>query len=159
MIERLGDAEVDDLRDRPAIDLDDEDVRRLQVAMHDALLMRVLNAVADAEEELEALLDRIRAAVAVLDHLFAVEQLHHEVRIAFRRRPGLEDLRDVGMLQARHRLLLCLKASAILGPREGSANDFDRDAAPHRRILLGEEHRAHAAFADDADQAIRTDRG
>src|SRR6185369_2406993 len=43
----LGDAEIYDLRDRMKIDTNHEDVRRLQVAVNDCLLMRVLHSAAD----------------------------------------------------------------------------------------------------------------
>ena len=44
----------------------DQDVRGLQVAMNDAFLMRVLDALADLHEELEASFDRQAVLVAVV---------------------------------------------------------------------------------------------
>ena len=46
-LRRLGDAEVDHLRHRHAVVQRDEDVRGLDVAVNDALLMRVLDGLAD----------------------------------------------------------------------------------------------------------------
>ena len=48
--ERLGDAEVDHLGHRLAVDLGDEDVRGLQVAVQNGLLMSVLHRLADGKE-------------------------------------------------------------------------------------------------------------
>ena len=48
-VDRAGQAEVEDLRLSRRID---EDVRRLQIAMDDALLVRVLDGVADLREQL-----------------------------------------------------------------------------------------------------------
>ena len=55
---RLGQAEVDDLRHGDVVQQRDENVRRLEIAMDDALLVRVLNAVADLEEQVDALTSR-----------------------------------------------------------------------------------------------------
>ena len=48
------DAEVDHLRDGLIVLARDQDVRRLEVAMDDALLVRVLDGGADLQEQLEA---------------------------------------------------------------------------------------------------------
>ena len=55
---RLGDAEVDHLGHRLAVVEGDQDVRRLQVAVDDALLVGVLHGLADRDEELEPLARR-----------------------------------------------------------------------------------------------------
>src|SRR5471030_2994480 len=46
-------SQVDDLRRRLFVGRRQQDVRRFQVAMNDRLLMRVLHALADDEEEIE----------------------------------------------------------------------------------------------------------
>ena len=51
----LGDAEVDDLRDRLVPLQHHQDVRRLQVAMEDRLHVRVLHPLADLLEQPQAL--------------------------------------------------------------------------------------------------------
>jgi hypothetical protein len=51
LVQRARDAEVDDLRLRQAVAFGDEDVRRLEVAVDEALVVRVLHALADLEEE------------------------------------------------------------------------------------------------------------
>ena len=48
---RLGDAEVDHLRHRHAVVQRHKNVRRLDVAVNDALLVRVLNRLAHLDEE------------------------------------------------------------------------------------------------------------
>ena len=53
--DRLGDAEVDHLRHRPAVLHGDQDVRRLDVAVDDALLVGVLDRLADLDEQLQPL--------------------------------------------------------------------------------------------------------
>ena len=55
---RLGHAEVDDLRRRPAVDLGDQHVARLEVAVDDPLLVGVLHRLADRDEQLQPGLHR-----------------------------------------------------------------------------------------------------
>ena len=55
---RLGDAEVDDLRHRRAVVQRHQDVRRLEVAVDDALLVGVLHGLADLDEQLQPLAER-----------------------------------------------------------------------------------------------------
>src|SRR5262245_42557276 len=52
---RLGHAEVDDLRHGPAVVQGDQHVGRLDVAVDDPLLMRVLHRLADRHEQLQTL--------------------------------------------------------------------------------------------------------
>ena len=53
--DRLRDAEVDDARDGMVVSDRDQHIGRLQVAVNDALLVRMLDAVAELDEQLEAL--------------------------------------------------------------------------------------------------------
>ncbi len=55
---RLGDAEVDDLGRGPAVDLGDQHVAGLQVAVDDPLLVGVLHRLADGDEQLQPGPDR-----------------------------------------------------------------------------------------------------
>ena len=52
-LRRFGDAEINHLRHGHAVVQRDQDVRGLDVAMDDALLMRVLNGVANVDEQVE----------------------------------------------------------------------------------------------------------
>ena len=52
---RLGDAEVDDLGHRHAVVQRHQDVRRLEVAVDDPLLVGVLHGLADLDEQLQPL--------------------------------------------------------------------------------------------------------
>ena len=63
---RLGHAEVDDLGNRLAIDDRDQDIAGLQIAVDDALLVRMLNRLADGHEEFQPLFGRQPALVAEL---------------------------------------------------------------------------------------------
>ena len=66
LVDRLGNPEVDDLGDRHAIVQRHQNVGRLDVAVDDALLMGVLDRVADRDEQLQPLAGCQVVVVAVL---------------------------------------------------------------------------------------------
>jgi hypothetical protein len=61
-LEKRRDPEIEDFGYAIA---SDEDIRRLQIAMHDEMRMRVLNGVADLPEQSEPGLERQRPLTAV----------------------------------------------------------------------------------------------
>ena len=101
---RLGDAEINHLGHRHAVVQRDEDVRRLDVAMDDALLMRVLDGLANLDEQVEPFLGGEIVLVAVIGDADAAHQFHHEVRPARFGRARIQHLGDVGMIHHRQRL-------------------------------------------------------
>jgi hypothetical protein len=85
----LGDAEVDHLGHGLRIVQRHEHVRRLEIAVDDALLVGVLDRTAHVEKEVQTLACRELAPVGVLDDGDALDQLHHEVGPARLGGPGL----------------------------------------------------------------------
>ena len=101
---RLGDAEVDHLGNRLAVVERDQDVRRLQVAVDDSLLVGVLHGLTDRDGQLESLAERQPALVAKPGDGDALDQLHDEVGPAVVGGAGVEDLGDVGVVHQGQRL-------------------------------------------------------
>ena len=87
----------------------DQDVRRLEVAVDDALLVGVLDGLADGDEQLEPLPQRQLALVAVAGDRDALDQLHHEERAAVVGGAGVEHPGDVRVVHQRQRLPLGLE--------------------------------------------------
>ena len=79
----------------------DQDVVRLQVAMHDQVPVRLLHAGADLQEQSQARAQVEPVAFAVVDQRAAVDELHRQPRDAGLGAAAVEDAGDVGMLQAR----------------------------------------------------------
>ena len=77
--------------------------------MDDALLVRVLDPAADADEELEPLAEIEAVPVAVVVIGIARHQLHHEVGEALIGGAGVERAGDVGVIHHRERLPLALE--------------------------------------------------
>jgi hypothetical protein len=146
--DRLGDAEVDNLRHRLTVVEGDEHVRRLDVAVNHALLVRVLDGVADADEQVEPFARGQQVLVAELRDRLPLHQLHDEVRPAVLGRAGVEHLRNVGMVHEGERLPLRLEPGEDLPRVHPRLDDLERDPPPDRLGLLGHPDRPHAAFAD-----------
>ena len=151
MVRRLREAEVDDLGRGRSILQCDQHVAGLEVAVHDALQVRVLHAGADLLEQVDALLERQLVAVAVVRDGDALHVFHRKPRLPRRREPRVEHLRDRRVLHQRERLALRLEARDHGLAVHAELDDLDRGAAADGFFLLGEVDGAHAALADHVE--------
>jgi hypothetical protein len=155
VIDRLGDAEVDDLRDGPPVLVDsDQDVGRLEVAVDDGLLVGVLHGATDLGEQLETFGGADAAVVAVLGDGLALDQLHHEIGLPRVGRPAVEHLGDVWVVHQGERLPLGLEARNRRRAAHPRLDDLDGHAAGDGVVLVGEVDDAHAALADLTEEPI-----
>ena len=152
---RFRDAEVDDLRDRSIVLNSDQDVRRFEIAVNDALLVGMLNAIAHLQEQIDAAGDRQLVFVAVRRNAFATDILHDEIRTALRGCTGVEDARDGRMIHDRQRLALGFEPRDDLRGIHTGLDDLQGDLTTNGVSLLGEPHFAHPAFADAPQEAVR----
>ena len=72
---RLGEAEVQDLHGAVGPHLD---VRGLQIAMDDALLVRGFERLGDLRRDRQRLIERDRATRDALREILALDEFHHE---------------------------------------------------------------------------------
>jgi hypothetical protein len=148
---RLRDAEVEDLEQHRTVGLPrDEEVRRLDVAMNDADRVRLCDALARLEHQVDD--DRGRLWPVVPEDLVEVvtlQILHHHERRAVGHGPDVDHARDVLVLQLDRRLRLAQE------PRDGRRalrhlrqEDLDRDRL--RQVLVRRAHHpTHAAGTED----------
>jgi len=134
-----------------------EHVARFDVAMDDALLVRVLNRFARLREEPQPIGDVQAVAIAVLRDRHARDVLHDEVGAAVGRRPRVVHRSDVRMVHQRESLALGFEPRDDLARVHPELDQLERDTPADRRLLIGEVHDPHAAFADLPEHAIRTD--
>ena len=137
------DAEVDDLGLRE-VAVDEEDVRRLDVAVHDADRVREAEALGDAADERDGLRRGELAALQAGGEILALEPLHREVGpavvVAVR---DVADDRVVPQRREEPRLTQEARGVALAGVR---AEELDRDEAA-RRAVARAVHLAHGAAA------------
>lgn len=106
--------------------------------MDDPLLVRVLDAVAELDEQLEPLADRQTLTVAVARDRLALYVLHRKVRPPFGRGPPVEDFGNGGVVHDCERLALCFEARHHLRRVHPCLHDLNRDLAANRTQLFGE---------------------
>jgi hypothetical protein len=156
---RLGHAEVDHLWHGFAIVESDEHVGGFEIAMNDPLLVRVLNGVADGDEEFEPLPRRQSAFIAILGNWHPLDEVHDEVRPARGGGSGIQHAGDVGVIHQRQGLAFGLEAGDDLPGVHTGFDQLHRDQTLDRFALLGEVDRAHAALADELDDLVGANHG
>jgi len=156
-VEGLGDAEVDHARHRLTVVHGHEHVRRLDVAVDDALVVAVLDRAADVGQQAQPVAGRKLVAIAELFDRLAVDELHREPRPAVGSRAAVEHLGNVVVVHARERFPFLLEPANDFGRVHADLDDLERDFAMHRLFLLGPPDVAEAAFTDRRDEAERTD--
>ena len=134
----------------------DFDVGRLQIAVHDALLMRCFERLCDLLGDGQRLVQRYRSAGDALREIVALDQLHRQRRHA-RGSFDAVDLSDVRVVQRGQNLRFALKPSHAVGvAREGLRQRLEGHLA--LEVGIGRPiHLAHAASAE-RQRRLRTDR-
>jgi hypothetical protein len=158
-VEAAGDAEVEDFNDGGDADGLDEDVVGLEVAVEDAVLVRLAEALGDLPRELQALELGDAALLEPLGQALAGQQLHDHVRAAVVGLAVLVHADRRRVAQLRGDLELAAEPDDELGVGQALAPDqLDRDLAIDLGVV-GLVDDAHAALADDLlDQVAAGDR-
>ena len=104
--------------------------------------------LADRHEQFQPLAWGQVTVVAVFGDRHAVDQLHHEVGPAGVGGAGIEDFGDIGMVHQGQGLAFGLEAGDDLFGIHAQLDDFERDTASNRFLLLRHIDHAAAAFAD-----------
>ena len=131
-----------------------QDVARLQVAVDDALHVRMLDGVAHLREKFQALLDAVLVAVAEVGDGLALHQLHHEVVASIVGDAAVDHLGDVGMIHHRQRLAFQLEARQHALAVHARSQDLQRHLLDEWFAALGLPHHAEAAGAQLLDQRV-----
>ena len=142
-IEDLGDAEIEQLW---LTVRGHQHVPRLEVAVDDVVIVRVLHGVENAQAQAEPLGRAEAMLVRVAIDRNARDVLHDEVRQALRRGAAVEEARDVWMVQGREDLAFVAKAPDHELGVHAAANHLERDVVLELVVgAAGEIDRAHAA--------------
>ncbi len=150
----LGDAEVDELEQLVALVVGrDEHVLRLEVAVHDAVSVRVLEAMDDLQRQLHGALGPERTHEKI-GQLVAGEQRHHHVLEAVVGRAVVGGAQAVGVLESGEALGLAIEAGGDvpMGGELGS-QDLEGQIATEAQVVHPVD-RAHPPLTDEMVDAV-----
>src|SRR5690349_20796008 len=134
-----------------------EHVQRLEIAMHDEVLVRISHRVAHGEEKAEAMLDVETVLVAVACERNAVDELHGEPWATVVQNPAVHQPGDVGVIQASKDLSLDEESATRMVRVQLTSNELECDALLVLAVgSFGDVHGAHAASRQLAEHAIGT---
>ena len=154
-VQQFGDAEVEQFGH--AIGRD-QDVRGLEVAMHDEILMRVMHCGTNRLKKLEPGYDVQAVRVAVGIDGDAVDILHDDVGGPVREGATVHEMRDVRVIELRQDLPLDFDPRMDSAGERAAEDHFDGDLLLELRIgTFGKVNLAHAADTQGAQHAIRSD--
>ena len=105
----LGHAEIDDLGEGFALLIRHDDIRRFDVPMYDTLLVRVLDCLADFQEQGEACFNGQLMLVAVVGDGQAFNKLHDKKGSPAKCHACIVDMGNVGMIEKGQYLALRLE--------------------------------------------------
>ncbi len=123
--------------------------------MNDPFLVRVVHGFAHLREQAQPFLNRKLMIVAILIDGAAFDVIHHQVRQSFGRAAAIQQLDDVGMIEASQRLPLCSEPAQHLVGVRSWRYQLDSDLLAEFAIrALGQEHRGHAALSHAPHQLV-----
>ena len=143
---RAGNAEVHELGGSVPRQ---QDVLGFEITVHDALLVGVLQSLADLAGDGD---DALEVRGPALVQALPFDQLHHDVGCAIYL-PRVIDRHDVGVVELGDGLGLVQQALSALGPQVVGRNDLDRDVAVEHRVMRP-VHRAHPTLAELGVDAV-----
>ena len=154
LVHGFGDAEIDHLGDGVSVDLRNQYVGGLEIAVDYALLMGVLHGFAHRQKQPQPLLGVETMPVAIVCDGDAVHILHHEERAALFGGAGVVHAGDVGMVHQGHRLPLIGEAREHLAGVHAQLDDFQGHHAMDGSRLFGQIHGSHATFAQHPQDLV-----
>ena len=126
--------------------------------MLNALLMSMLNRLADLSKQLLTFVQWHATAITVVRDRFATHQYHYKIRSPRIRRPAVVDPRNVRMVHNRQRLTFGFESCQCLARVHSQFDDLQSNSPTHRFRLLCHVDLAETAFTDLFEQLVATNR-
>ena len=149
-VEDAGGAEIDQPR---AVSALDEDVRRLEVAVDNAMAVGDGQRLGHRHQHVEAALRRHALLAAVLADVLAVDVLHHQVRGTILQRAGSTERDEGRVAQTREQAPLAAESRGGTAAGAGQVHELDGHQLAGLD-LAAEVDDAHAAAAQLADRLV-----
>src|SRR5687767_8226248 len=137
LLRSLGNSKINDFDHGVGIMQRDEHVGRLDITMNNPFLMRMLDSVTDAHEELQSLGDRDIVLVAEFSDRNALNQFHYEIRPAGLSGTAVENLCNIRMVHHGQGLSLRLETGHNFFGVHAELNHLERHPATDWFLLLG----------------------
>ena len=156
LVDERRDPEVEQFRPSGPID---EDIRGLEIAVHDEARVGIGDRVGDLEKELEPGAHGKSMRVGEAIDAQAVDELQDEERLPGRRHAGVVETRDAGVGEARQDRAFAAEAlrSALLDERR--VKELDGDIAFETSVVPAcPPDRSHAAGTDALDELVGAER-
>jgi hypothetical protein len=135
-----------------------QDVRRLQVAVHDEIPMRVRDCIRHLREQPQARIHIELSIAAMLVDGLAFNVLEREIRLAIRSETRIVQMRNIRVIQRRENFPLARHPLRQAGSAPDSMRQFERNRATDEAVgALRQPDRAHAAATEFTYQSVRTD--
>ena len=149
-VHRLGETEIHHLH---VALLGDHHVRRPEIPVHDPPFVRFVESLGDLAGDHQRLFGRERRLPQARLQCFARDVLHHDAGPAIDV-GQLVNVTDIGMVERRRGARFAMQSFPRRGIRpERFGQELDGDLAPELRVV-GEEHLAHATFAQALKDAV-----
>ena len=152
-IEGLGEAEVQHLDGAVVADFD---IRGLQIAVHDAVLVRRVERAGHLRRDGHRLRERDRPSSDTVRQRGAVDEFHHDRRNGGRLLEPV-NVRDVRMIQPGERLRFALESAQAFGIVGDCLEEYLIGDVTMQPRVVRPIHLAHPAFADLGDDFVNAE--
>ena len=156
IFEQLGNPEIEQFH--PTV-VPDQDVRRLEVPVHNRIGVRMGDRVQHVEKQPDTRFDIEPVLIAVIVDVVALDVLENEIGLSDRRYACVEQLGDVRMGQTAEDHALPLESVLAAPPNERDFEKLNRYFSRESRVVSFREPDApHATLTDLCYQTVRSHR-
>src|SRR5215470_20292195 len=154
-LQQLGNAEIEQLY---LIVFANKYVRRLQIAMHNPMGVRMRHRFQYIEEQSDTRLDIQPVMITVAVDMIALDEFQNEIRLSRPRHARIEQLSNMRMHQQAKNSALALETLFADLPHERNVEELHCDLPLKTAVIpLREPHAAHTTLADLRDQLVDSD--
>ncbi len=134
-----------------------QNVRRLEIAMHDQALMRVVHGAAHADEQVQSIGHAELVRFAITIDVLAFDVIDDQIGKSVGRGTAVDKPDDLRMIERSQGLAFDDESAHDFQAVHAWTDQLDSDSLTELVVAFGEIDLAHAAFADAFDQPVIAD--